>query len=151
MNGIVGGVVLAIASFIIIAFYLNITPPSELGVKNGQLAPLSLRPKGVSSQASDDAKRVPTLAFKADLGQTVEAVKQAFAALGTVEIIAEKPTYLHAIAVSPIFRFRDDVEIYFDVAERKVHYRSEARVGFNDLGENRKRFETFKLLYEAED
>ncbi|WP_114008915.1 MULTISPECIES: DUF1499 domain-containing protein [Cohaesibacter] len=151
MNGIVGGVVLAIASFIIIAFYLNITPPTDLGVREGRLPALSARPNGVSSQAADEEKRVPSLAFKADITQTVDAVKQAFEALGTVAIIKEKPTYIHAIAVSPIFRFRDDVEVYFDVAARKVHYRSQSRVGFADMGENRQRFEAFKLLYEAEE
>ena len=151
MNGIVGGVILAIASFIIIAFYLNITPPTDLGVKEGRLPPLSSRPNGVSSQAVDEEKRVPALAFKADLGQTVEAVKQAFAALGTIEIVKEKPTYIHAIAISPIFRFRDDIEVYFDISARKVQYRSQSRVGFSDMGENRTRFETFKILYEAEE
>lgn len=150
MNGIVGGVVLALASFFIIALYMNLSDPTDLGVDNGKLAPLSARPNGVSTQATDEDKLVPTLPFKADLSTSIAAIKASLEALGTVEVVEEKEGYIRAIARSQIFRFRDDVEVYFDAEAKVIHYRSQSRVGHSDLGANRTRFEMIKSVYETQ-
>jgi uncharacterized protein (DUF1499 family) len=47
-----------------------------------------------------------------------------------------------------LFRFKDDVEFYIDADEGQVHFRSASRVGYSDMGANRKRYQAFKELYQ---
>lgn len=55
--------------------------------------------------------------------------------------------YIRAEFVSKIFRFVDDVEFYFPDKKSKellIHVRSASRVGYSDLGVNRKRIEQIR-------
>jgi uncharacterized protein (DUF1499 family) len=58
-----------------------------------------------------------------------------------VRIVAEKENYVRAEFASFVFRFIDDVEFYFDEKEKLIHLKSASRVGYSDLGTNRKRIE----------
>jgi uncharacterized protein (DUF1499 family) len=49
--------------------------------------------------------------------------------------------YLHATASSLRFGFVDDVEFLYDPAAGLLHARSASRVGYSDLGVNRRRLE----------
>lgn len=44
-----------------------------------------------------------------------------------------------------LLRFTDDVEIFVDEAGKLVHFRSASRLGYSDLGVNRKRMETLQV------
>ena len=57
-------------------------------------------------------------------------------------IISQEDNYLHATFTSKLFRFVDDVELLLD--GDKVHVRSVSRVGYSDLGANRKRVEAIR-------
>jgi len=57
-------------------------------------------------------------------------------------------SYLHAIFVSPIFRFADDFELRAD--GNSIQVRSASRVGYSDLGVNRKRVERIRVEILAE-
>jgi uncharacterized protein (DUF1499 family) len=43
-------------------------------------------------------------------------------------------------------RFVDDVEFLFDDTNKKIHVRSASRVGYSDMGVNRKRVEELRKL-----
>ncbi len=47
--------------------------------------------------------------------------------------------YRHYTCTSSLFKFVDDIEILY--LEDTLHYRSSSRVGYSDLGVNRKRIE----------
>ncbi|MEN6507422.1 MAG: DUF1499 domain-containing protein, partial [Smithella sp.] len=64
-----------------------------------------------------------------------------------IKIVAEKEDYLHAEAKSLIFRFVDDVEFYFPANEKIIHVRSASRVGYSDMGVNRKRVEEIRKRF----
>lgn len=69
--------------------------------------------------------------------------------LNTIEsidgrIIQQDQTYIHATFTSKIMRYVDDFEIRIDQKEKKLHLRSTSRVGYSDMGVNRKRAEQFK-------
>lgn len=119
----------------------------ELGHSNGQLKPLSSNPNGVSTQASDPAKRVPTWPFKADQAATMQAIKDAVAAYGGAEPVSETSDYLRLVFVTEKMRFRDDVEFYLDAENQAVHFRSASRAGKSDMGLNRQRYEQLTGLY----
>lgn len=57
--------------------------------------------------------------------------------------------YIRAEFVSALFRFVDDVEFYFDDASKTIHLRSASRLGYSDLGVNRKRIEQIRAVYNA--
>ena len=50
--------------------------------------------------------------------------------------------YVHATQASSRFGFVDDVEFLYDPGTRLLHARSASRVGYSDLGVNRRRLET---------
>ena len=127
--------------------WLNMRVPQGLGISDGLLKPLSPRPNGVSSQARELSKQVAALPFKQDANSSMRAVRLALKEIGNNRILSERDNYLHAVFVSARLRFRDDVEIYLDSDAQVIHYRSQSRVGYSDLGVNRERYQRFAELY----
>lgn len=143
-------IALVLLTLIAIAFgfiYWQNSQVPALSHVNGQLAPLSGNPNGVSTQTDNPATAVDTWAFKADRVATMQAIKDAVAAYGEAEILREEEHYLRVVFITPKMRFRDDAEIYLDSESREVHFRSESRAGKSDLGLNRLRHEKLTELY----
>jgi uncharacterized protein (DUF1499 family) len=62
-------------------------------------------------------------------------------------IIKETENYIHAEFRTRTFKFVDDVEFYFDETEKIIHFRSASRVGWSDMGVNRKRMINIRNLF----
>jgi uncharacterized protein (DUF1499 family) len=65
-------------------------------------------------------------------------------------ILTVQANYIHAEFTSAVFKFVDDVEFYFlvkDVNTTIIHIRSASRVGYSDLGANRKRIEKIRAKF----
>ena len=104
---------------------------SAKGLVDGKLAPLPSKPNCVSSEeGTDPSKKVEPL--KADK----TAIKAAIAETGG-KLKTETDGYMAAIYTSGIMRFVDDVEFRKDGDVWQV--RSASRVGYSDMGVNRKR------------
>ena len=116
--------------------------PTNLGVKDGRLAPCRRTPNCVSSQA-DPADRehyiapIPFTGTMADLRRLVESMERA-------TVITARDNYLHAEYRTKLLRYVDDVELYLD--KGVVHVRSASRLGRRDFGVNRKRIEDLRAL-----
>ncbi len=77
--------------------------------------------------------------------QPLEKLKQKIAAeIPRSELITEDGNYLHFEVKSLVFRFVDDTEFLLDEAEEVIHFRSASRVGYSDMGANRKRVEKIR-------
>jgi uncharacterized protein (DUF1499 family) len=63
-----------------------------------------------------------------------------------VKIVTQEGSFVHLEFTSLIFRFVDDVELNFVEAESVIHIRSASRVGYSDLGANRKRVQEIESL-----
>jgi uncharacterized protein (DUF1499 family) len=63
-------------------------------------------------------------------------------------VITRREDYLHAEYRTKM-GFVDDVEFYLDESKKTVHFRSASRIGYSDLGVNRKRMQEFTSLYRA--
>ena len=144
MSVIVAGIILLV---VVLALNKNSAVPSTLGVKEGALTPLPESPNAVSSQTDQAAKRVEPLPYSGTHDQTKALVKKTAADFGGAQILVEKPDYLHMVFTVPLIPFKDDVEFFFSEKEHVVHYRSASRVGYSDLGVNRKRYERLRSLY----
>lgn len=72
-------------------------------------------------------------------------------ALPRTTIVEDEGVYLHAECTSLVFRFVDDLEFWFDERDSIVHVRSASRVGYSDLGVNRRRIETIRSRFQRQD
>lgn len=61
---------------------------------------------------------------------------------GFSRIIISGDGYVHALFRTPIMRYPDDVEMLLDTHNQVVHIKSSSRVGYSDLGANRRRLES---------
>lgn len=61
------------------------------------------------------------------------------------DIVQSEDGYVHALFSSRVFGFVDDLECRLDGA--MIHVRSASRTGWWDMGVNRKRITTLRLLY----
>ena len=95
-------------------------------------------PNCVSSRAADAPQRMPPLGFAGSPLEARDAIVVAIEALGG-RIAELEPSYVRAEFASRLFGFVDDVEWVIDPGEERVDYRSASRVGYWDLGVNRRR------------
>ncbi len=121
--------------------------PNILGVVDGALAPMPSSPNAVSSQTPDTGKRVASLPMRGTMAQTRQHILDCLQQMGRNDVKTAQEHYIYTVFVSSIFRFKDDVEFFIDENAQVVHFRSASRVGYSDLGTNRKRYEAFKALY----
>ena len=113
-------------------------PPEGIGIENGKLAPCPGSPNCVSSYAIDETHAIEPIAANLD---QIEGV---LLKLNEANIVSMNSNYLHAEFISRFMRYVDDVEFLYDQAARVVHVRSASRVGYSDLGVNRKRIESIR-------
>jgi uncharacterized protein (DUF1499 family) len=69
--------------------------------------------------------------------------------MARTRLIREDAAYLHFEFTSLLLRFVDDVEFLFDDDTKTVHFRSASRIGYSDLGVNRRRMEEIRALVEG--
>ncbi|OKH21004.1 hypothetical protein NIES593_17205 [Hydrococcus rivularis NIES-593] len=118
--------------------------PTNLGVKDGKLAPCPGSPNCVNTQSQDPKSKIaplPPVAI-ADLRKVIESMER-------TTIIEQTDNYLYAEFKSKLMGFVDDVEFYFDPNENVIHVRSASRLGQSDLGVNRKRVEEIRAKLQA--
>ncbi len=121
----------------------------ELGLRDARLLPCPDRPNCVSSRGCDPRHRVDALPLEHGVDETRAALKAIVAAMPRTVLLAEESHYLRFQFTSRLFRFKDDLEFHLVPAERLVHVRSAARVGYYDFGVNRARVATVRRAYDA--
>jgi uncharacterized protein (DUF1499 family) len=123
---------------------------AALGPLDGALRPCPASPNCVCSCSSDDAHRIEPLRHAGDAGPAWQALQRALATMERVEIVRDEGGYMHAQFTSKVFRFVDDVEFLADPEAGVIHVRSASRVGYSDLGANRRRVEAIRVRFAQE-
>ena len=135
---------------IFVASSKNPEPP-ELGVENGLLKPCpENKINTVNSQTLESELRVSPLTMPSDLDEARRIIGEAVMRLPRTKLIAEANNYFRYECKSALFRFVDDLELFFNEDEKLVHIRSGARVGYWDLGVNRRRVEELRAMLPLE-
>lgn len=126
-------------------------PPTNLGAKDGRLAPCPSSPNCVASQAdpADATHYIAPIAFKGDARAAWRALREAIAASARARIVTERDGYLRAEFTSKVMGFVDDVEFLLDPGTRVIHVRSASRLGYRDFGVNRARIEALRAAVAA--
>ena len=101
-------------------------------------------PNCISSLDEDPDHAITPLTYTGSRAEAMACLKRVLASLKRTAIVSETENYLHAEATSLIFRFVDDVDFYFPPDEKTIHMRSASRVGYSDLGVNRRRLEEIR-------
>lgn len=118
--------------------------PSNLGAQEGWLAACPISPNCVSSQSTDVIHRIEPLAYKSSKDQAYAELKSVIQSMKLAKIVKETDYYIHAEFRSAVMRFVDDVEFRFDEDAKLIQVRSASRVGYSDLGVNRRRIESIR-------
>ena len=125
------------------------TRPSNLGVHNGTLAPCPESPNCVSTFASDKTHAVKPLSYAGTAGEAKEKLIRVIESLPRTRIISDKGDYLDVEFTSFLWRFVDDVEFVLDDSAKTIQFRSASRLGYGDMGVNRKRMETIRAKFDS--
>ena len=118
--------------------------PLNLGVQDGRLAACPASPNCVSSQATDPQHAIRPLRYTGTPAESKAALKAVLQALPRTHIVSETDDYLYVEFTSALWRFVDDVEFYWDKTRPEIQIRSASRLGYGDLGVNRRRVETIR-------
>jgi uncharacterized protein (DUF1499 family) len=114
---------------------------------SNRLAPCPSSPNCVSSQATDAGHRVDALAYSGDTAAAMRRLRSVIEAMPRTRIVSASDTALQAEFTSRLFRFVDDVQCVADAPAGVIQIRSASRVGYSDLGANRKRVEAIRAAF----
>ena len=120
---------------------------SSIGMNGNRLKPCPDSPNCVSSFETDPSHYVDPLPYKGAKADARQKLLSILHATIRVKVVTSEEHYIHAEFTSRIFRFVDDVEFYMDTKEPLIHVRSASRVGYSDLGANRKRVEELRRQF----
>ena len=111
----------------------------RVGITDGKFHPCPKSPNCVSTQSPDEKHKMNPIRYEGTLDDAKLKIINIIKSLKRSKIITETERYLHIEFRTAFWRFVDDVEFYFDDAEKVIHFRSAARLGYSDMGVNRKR------------
>ncbi len=119
--------------------------PSDIGLANGELRPCGTSPNCVCSEGPNAS--IEPLAFTGDGVAAFRSLLDLIELQPGTELETVEERYAHAIYRTPLLRFRDDLELRLDGAGSVIHVRSASRVGYSDLGANRRRVEDLRTSW----
>ena len=140
-----------IVGWLLIVWMNGRTKTVASGIVQGQPAGCPVQPNCVSSTDSRPGQRVDPIGLDGNShGDEVMAkVKQAASSLPGGRLVAQDSSYCRFVFTSRWLRFRDDMEFQLEDGTGLLHIRSASRVGYSDLGVNRRRVETFRKRFRA--
>lgn len=123
------------------------TPP---GARDAVLPPCPASPNCVSSQSPDKTRHIAPLRYEGPMADARHRLLAVISELPRSRVVTCMDHYIHCEFTSALFRFVDDTEFLFDEEENTIHVRSASRVGFSDLGVNRRRIEKIRKMFRKE-
>jgi uncharacterized protein (DUF1499 family) len=125
--------------------------PADLGVRGGKLKAPSATDNSVTSQAAlypdhpqRQASQIAPLALRGDGPATLAKIRTIVQAMPGAKIVRSDADYLYAQFTTPLMKYVDDTEFWYDPAAQVIQVRSASRLGERDFGVNRKRVEAVR-------
>lgn len=124
------------------------TRDTPVGVGEGRLAACPDRPNCVSSEAEESsAAHVAPIGYGGSGEEARQRLGRVLRSWPGAEVRLETPQAVWCVMRTRWLGFRDDVEFVFDDADRVIRVRSASRLGYSDLGANRRRIEALRRAY----
>ena len=117
--------------------------PANLGVKDNRLSACPSSPNCVSSQSEDEKHKIESILFNSTPAEAMDRLKQLIQGMARTTIVRETPEYLH-VEFRTLLGFVDDGEFFVDGSQKVIHLRSASRVGYWDVGMNRRRMASIR-------
>ncbi|MBA7533940.1 hypothetical protein ES705_26186 [subsurface metagenome] len=125
------------------------TSKKPIGIIDGKFHPCPKSPNCVSTQSTDEKHRMEPIQYSSTVDEAKGKIKNIITSFKRTKLITETENYLHFEFRTATFKFVDDVEFYLDDKEKLIHFRSAARMGWSDMGVNRKRMRKIRELYKS--
>jgi len=139
-----------IVLFVILAVLLSVlscaSSSPKMQLVDGRLRPCPKSPNCVSSESDSASSRAEPLTFEGPPEKAWGDLKETIRELGG-KIQEEHDGYLWTTFTTRLFRFVDDVEFRMVSSDGIIHMRSGSRVGYSDLGVNRRRVEKLRAIF----
>ena len=119
----------------------------NVGLTDGRFAQCPDSPNCVSSMAKDQKHFIEPIAYEGGRAGARQTMLSVIRSMKRSRIISESDTYIHAEFRSFLFRFVDDVELFFPENTPVIHMKSASRTGYSDFGVNRKRLAEIRQLF----
>jgi uncharacterized protein (DUF1499 family) len=116
----------------------------EIGMGSSGLRGCPKSPNCVSSEAKDEKHAIEWFRLKGDPNVSWPLIQDEIASKPRWTIVTATDTYIHVECKSRIFRFVDDLELYFNSSNGIISIRSASRIGYFDFGANRRRVELLR-------
>jgi uncharacterized protein (DUF1499 family) len=147
MNSVIS---LLIVLFLILAVLLAVlscaSNKPKVQLVDGRLRACPNSPNCVSSESDTTSSRVEPLTFQGPPEKAWSDLKETIREMGG-RIEEEHDGYLWITFTTRLFRFVDDVEFRMLSTDGVIHLRSGSRVGYSDLGVNRRRVEKLRTIF----
>jgi uncharacterized protein (DUF1499 family) len=124
-------------------------PPASLGPAREGLTACPSRPNCVESSDAAGQRAHAPLRFAGPPDEARRHLHAALEGFPRVRVVTDEWPYVHAEFRSSWLGFVDDVEFLADDDAGRIDFRSASRVGYYDLGVNRRRMEEFRRRFEA--
>jgi uncharacterized protein (DUF1499 family) len=119
-------------------------------IVDGRLPPCPNKPNCVSSQvAASDKHYIEALTYSGEPEQARQRLEQVIAGMKRARVVRRDASYWRAEFRSALWRFVDDVEFLFNDSAQRIDIRSASRVGYSDLGVNRRRIEEIRRRFSS--
>ena len=132
--------------FCMLLFGCNNSVAPMIGSAPTALQPCSDKPNCVCSIETRAKFQVKPISIVLDQANLFEPILPLLNQLGEFRLERIEGNYLHGTFTSRLFRFKDDLELLYHPDQKLLHIRSASRVGYSDLGVNRKRINQFRRL-----
>ncbi|MBN1546891.1 MAG: DUF1499 domain-containing protein [Syntrophaceae bacterium] len=111
------------------------------------LPPCPDKPNCVSSLSTDNRHAIEPLRYHGSRERAQQKLLEVIGSWKRARVVAIKGNRIQTEFTSALFRFVDDVDFLFDDTDKTIHVRSASRVGWLDLGVNRRRVEGIRKLF----
>lgn len=114
-----------------------------------RMAPCPSSPNCVSTLSDDEEHSIDPLTFQGSSQEAKDKLLPIIRDMPRTKVVEDDGPYIHAEFRSLIFRFVDDVEFMIDEEAGVIHFRSASRLGYGDMGVNRRRMEDIRRAFEG--
>lgn len=140
------GVAVAITLLTVGTAYLS-RRPVEVGLVDGRLRDCPPEPNCVCSEDPATRAAIGPLRFDGDPRAAFDSLVAHVARADGATVVTQEERYAHAVFLTPLLHFADDLELRLDADAGVIHVRSASRIGHSDLGANRERVEALRASW----
>jgi len=132
---------------LIAIFLFGCTSAPEKPGADAILPPCGALPNCVNSHSGKGGSAIAPLNATAEQWQEL---KRWLAAQDNWTINVQEADFVQAVVKTPLMRFRDDVQLLYNPQTGVIQVRSSSRLGFSDMGTNRRRVESLRAHLAAD-